>query len=114
MVTDLSAKDLCRIIEAGARFNLKSLKMGAVELEFADRGRLAIEDLPKTYQYDLPSPESAGAPNETKQEPKASIMESQLLEDARVSQLMVDDPVAFEQEMIDGFLGSRRQLNADT
>ena len=62
---------LCRIIEAGARFNLKSLKMGAVELEFAERGRLAIEDLPKTYQYDLPSPESAGAPNETKQEPKA-------------------------------------------
>lgn len=39
--------------------------------------------------------------------------DKETLDDVHLSQLMVDDPEAFEQQMIDGQLQGRRDLNEE-
>jgi hypothetical protein len=100
MVADFNSKDLCRIIEACNLNGVTKLKFGDVEITF---GPVATLDLPKiSPQIVYPEAREDQTPD------KMSPIQKDLLEEARTSQLLVDDPVAFEQEMIDGFMGTRR------
>jgi hypothetical protein len=101
-----SATEICAIIEACHKSGVSSLKMGDLSVEFyqvpqlrrnADAGR----DLPDggetlpgfVGEYEVDT--GAMPPIEFSDEDRA------LLEEARLAQLMTDNPAAYEQEVID-------------
>jgi len=106
-LSDFSVKDLCRIIEVCHKNGVSKLALGDLALEFS-------ENEPETLPQEYINP--VFGPNDTPVEAggKDRIEDEGLLEEARYSQLMIDDPVAFEQEMIDGMLRDERreQMNA--
>jgi len=91
-------EDICRIIEVSARAGVAKLKFGDVEVEFTpiapDLGYHAKVDPSQYITSEMATPDS-------EQKSGMTISDRELLEDMRRSQLMIDDPMAFEQEMID-------------
>lgn len=72
--------------------NIKNLKYGNLEIEFISNPA-PIAEVPKT----------AAAPDPVKK--MFSQHDDTELEDLRMNQLMIDDPAAFEQEIIDSHIG---------
>jgi hypothetical protein len=109
MAVSFSPKDICRMIEVSAHYGVAILKFGNVEITFKDSfvGPSAIVDQPKASSQDYSGPAS---PETVPQSEELSPLEKQSLEDMRWSQLMLDDPLAFETEMIDGFMGRTGRL----
>lgn len=102
MEVSFSSKDLCRIIETASKANVSTIKIGNLEVSFLPKSLPTIEDLSKTHSDAV---EQTSSPE---QKVSMTPVEKDLLEEARTSQLMVDDPLAFEQEIIDGFMGRNR------
>jgi len=87
--------NLCAIIEACAKGGVSQMKFGGIELYFF---RPEIKE-------DAPPPQVLGY-NAGPQVPdkKSASFDPDVLEDLRISQLMIDDPHGFEQEIIDSHL----------
>lgn len=91
------------ILEACARTGVATLKCGDIEVSF-------IQGLPQSYvnygqasQADLPNDLDFPA-SQASEQPRIENLDTSLLEDMRRSQLMIDDPLSYEQEMIDEHL----------
>lgn len=117
--TELSALEICRIIRECARSGVKDFSLGPLQLSFGPEGKLGL-------QKRVSSKSSLASPPETPQtslleaEPKevqASSPERELIEQFRDTQQLLEDPVGFEDQLIDedleeeGVLG--RGVNAD-
>jgi hypothetical protein len=83
----LPVKEICEILKVAQNTNVTSLKFGDLEISF---NRIA-EAPAKIHQTDL-SPASENSLKEVTRD---------LLEEAEDAQLLLDDPAAFEQRMID-------------
>lgn len=90
------ASDICAIIEACTKAGVVSLKWRDLEVTFQVPGLSATTDLPKTYMPEFAPPESGQA--------SIAMVDKDLLDDMRRSQLLLDDPAGFEQEVIDSHL----------
>ncbi len=101
----LSAGDVCAILDACMKSGASSLTFQGLHVEFSlDRS------LPRTAAlgFGVGRPEGeeealidAGGGIVKPAKVHFTPEEEQVLEDARLSQLMTDDPLAYEQEMID-------------
>jgi len=91
----LSVAKIIDIIDVCKSTNIKSLKYGPLELEFCEVSAAYGETRP----FDVETVQSTDDEDTTKT----------LEEDARLTQLMIDDPAGFEQEVID----SKGWLNAE-
>lgn len=103
----LTREDICAILEAGRRSGVSSLRYGDFSVEFqrAATGETfvpAFVDRPEggeTPLTDVPEQDPSKARVELSPE------EKQVLEDAHLGQLMTDDPLAYEQAVIDSTIG---------
>lgn len=103
-VASFSVKDICRIIEISAHSGVAVLKFGDIEITFRENGPSDIVDQPKA-PFQESSPQASG-----EQEPQAQVLspiQEELLEESYESQLLFDDPMAYEQMIIDGFSSGR-------
>lgn len=86
------------ILEACKNSGVVTLKCGELEVNFASPGLIPV-DLGVSAPYTLPNPSSpaplASVPQQTE------LIDKEMLEEMRLSQLMIDDPEQFEQEIID-------------
>lgn len=90
-------KELCKLIETAAAHGVSELKYADLSVTFGPKDRKGAEEtvyLPKEFSLDT----LASQDSEQSVPPQVS---HELLEDMRRSQLLIDDPMAFEQEMID-------------
>ena len=87
--------NLCAIIDACAKGGVSEMKFGGIEIYFF---RPEIKE-------DTPSQTVLGY-NAGPQLPdkKVASFDPDVMEDLRISQLMIDDPHGFEQEIIDSHL----------
>ena len=89
------------ILEACRKSGVVTLKCGDLEVNFASPGAFLVES-GVTAPFTLPN---LDAPARQDSEPmKTEPLDQDLLEQMRRSQLMIDDPLAFEQEVIDGHI----------
>lgn len=102
-------ESISSIIEACAKCGVMSLKWHDLEVTFAVPGQpVTAYDLPKTTFDGYASPASE---QELAVDPRVSTVDKELLEDMRRSQLMIDDPLSYEQEVIDAHI-RRGESNA--
>ncbi len=104
MVASFSVKDICRIIEISAHSGVAVLKFGDIEIKFRDNGPSAIVDQPKASLQES-SPQASGE-TEPQVQTLSPIQEDLLIESYE-SQLLFDDPMAYEQMIIDGYSSGR-------
>lgn len=104
-VKEFTAEDICRIIETAGAAGVAKLKFGDVEMDFspkvADLGAVAMPSLSNEVYSPIASPASEQT---LSIDDKIKTVDEELLEDMRVAQLMLEDPLAYEQEMIDAHL----------
>lgn len=106
------ATDICAILDSCHKNNVKTFKLGDLEIAFETSSVQARSDLSFVNQ---PVEEA---------NPEAKVNEAidlstlppheqvSLLEDLRMAQLMTDDPVSYEQEMIDANLNKQAEDDA--
>lgn len=98
--------DICRIIETASKSGVVKLKFHDVEVEFspssASLGTNALVDPSNYISSNMALPDS-------EQKDEFIIQDPAIIEQLRRSQLMIDDPMAFEQEMIDIQLEDERE-----
>lgn len=96
---------ICRIIETCAKLGVSTLKWGDLEVKFTSPsleyvGQEEPLDLSKNFTP-LTEPHESVSHDGTN---KSVLIDKALLEDIELSQLMLDDPMAFEQQMVDAEL----------
>ena len=95
----VSSKDLCLIIKTAASCNVSELQFGPLKVSFKPSSN------PLEAQYTSSTEGSTTSIAVDGFNPRTPLSEdNDLLESLRNTQLAIDDPLAFEQEMADGFL----------
>jgi hypothetical protein len=101
----LSAKDICQIIKECQGTGVSHIKLGDLSIEFhphrneaaadsgqnADHGPLVVNELDNNKSL-------------------STMMNDELLEEASVTQLMIDDPLAYEKFQMSKDIERNRQL----
>lgn len=106
--SDFKQESISAILEACSKTGVTSLKWRDLEVSFHVPGQPVIAyDLPKTTN-DGYAPQASG--HELTVDKNLSTVNRELLEDMEASQLMIDDPIAFEQLMIDAQLRQARHV----
>lgn len=104
-----STAEICRIIKLCRKNEVAGLRLGDFEVSFHKKAEKIVQkfvgsqsnvDLPKTIQSVTTSKPVVG-----KTEQEFGIQDQQTLRELEQAQLLIDDPVAFEQEEIDAALG---------
>jgi hypothetical protein len=101
-VKQFTPLSICLIIESAAKNGVAALKFGDLEINFSpkavEEGHSADIDLPKHLE---PIHATHASEQTLRIDDTLETVDKELLEDMRVTQLMFDDPLAFESEMID-------------
>lgn len=104
----LTARDLCRIIQESKNSGLASLKFGDLELQFHSQGPVDIQPttqsqswstLQQTTEEDVPQYTERGEELPKPLDETAELMDKLALEDIE-SQMMIEDPSAFEDAQL--------------
>lgn len=90
-----TAKELCEIIRAAKSTNLKVMRYRGLELEFG----LTLSDYADEFHVEPPR-QIPGTP-----EVEPTPEQKELLEELALDQLAIDDPTAYEKQLIDTQLG---------
>jgi len=96
--SDFSAKDLCRIIETCHTNGVSRIKVSGIEIDFGASVPFVVPD----YGPSLP----------VRAEGNDTVLDEGLMEQARLNQLIIDDPLGYEQEMIDSLTEQQRMSHA--
>lgn len=111
----LQPHQLCRIIEACKSANVASFELGPLKITFAQvvskvaesnaglQVQSQVDVGPITGSNEIESPTSL-----------VTIADREVLEDMQRSQLMIDDPVAFEALMVDDHMQRQGTANGGT
>ncbi len=103
-------RELPAILDACAKAGVATLKCGDIEVTFQTSAPFV-----QYPDYELPSqggltiPDSFTA-SQVSEQPRIETVDKDLLEDMRRAQLMIDDPLSFEQEMIDEYTRRDRDV----
>jgi hypothetical protein len=105
-----SAKDICAIIKTCSQSNVVEISVGGLKVCFGPEG-VGEKATPLASDLGLtptiPEP-SFGPPSEGR---LLSQEEREVIEELQNSQLMFDDPEAYEQQQIDKFMGNGAALD---
>lgn len=93
----MGTSDICRIIEACSINGVSRIKTAEFEIEFWPQSK--DEPEPQEYSWKKDEPGFLGAKDIFENTAPQSV-DKDMLEDLRLSQLMIDDPFGFEREMI--------------
>lgn len=97
--SNLRARDICAIIKSCSQNGVTVFRFGDLSLQFEpieiSRSPVAMPDWPKAPYH----PEASAVAQE-----KLEQVDKNLVEDMRLSQLLIDDPLGYEQEMIDAHM----------
>lgn len=101
-ISDFKEIDICNIIKACAESNVHKLQLGELSLEFKPVGIQGADVWSGvTHTPPLPLP---GTEVEKVEQIELSPEDKELLDDLDQVQTMMDDPVQFEQGIIDGYM----------
>lgn len=103
-VEGFKVDEILSIIERCDSHNVSELKLGAFELKFKT-GYKENVSLPNFIQH-------SNLPDSDAKFETPSPVDKELLEDVRLSQLMIDDPFGFEKELLNA--EAKRSINEDT
>lgn len=106
----LSAEDICVIIEACAKSRVSSLAYAGLSIQFDVASARAWENALAPGFVDQPEggeTPSGGSQGASVQSFPMSAEDKAILEESRLAQLMTDNPLAYEQEMIDAQISPR-------
>lgn len=96
------AADITAILETCLKTGVTSLKWRDLEVSFFVPGQPVMAyDLPKTT-FDGYAPQASE--QELSRDSAIGTVDKELLDDMRRSQLLIDDPLGFEQEIIDAHM----------
>jgi len=99
-IKELQANEICNIIKQCAKSGVKTLKLGGFEVEFRGWG---TNPSPAGMQVDTPSDSGTNASKPV--EPlELSEEDKQALQDLEDNQTMLDDPLQWEQDIIDSHM----------
>lgn len=111
---DLSAEEICRIIEACKLAGVQEIKTSGLSLSFLPPQTEVIVSSQTPITLDLPPSSESETPLETKTEKSTvDLMNEDSLDEAEEAQVMIDDPYSFEQMQIRRDI-ERNRLNAKT
>lgn len=96
VVEGLKIKELCDLVEVCALSGVKELKLGTIYITF---GQLAEHN--RTFVGTRSSRTSGETSMEDETDYEASYLEEIAGEEAQMAQILIDDPVAFEEEIMD-------------
>lgn len=110
-LSELSAVEICRIIRESAKSGVEQLTLGSLHIKFCPEGKLGQPKLDSNIS-------SLASPPETKADSSNLVLTSldeESMRDALESQILLEDPHAYEQAIIDSHLeeGRLRGDNAD-
>jgi hypothetical protein len=98
----LTGKEICNIIEVSAKSGVTELNLGDFRVSFKSEGtRLAVEAEPFNY---VGTQELANENKQQEEKFELSIAQERAKEDLELAQSMIDDPMGFEQEVIDSYI----------
>ena len=116
---EFSAKDICAIIKTCCQSNVLEITIGGLKVTFSGNIR---EDATPSLDDSSFAPTRPTMPSESTALPEGPLLppdgrllsqeEREIIEELQNSQLMFDDPEAYEQQQIDKFLGNGAALDA--
>jgi len=108
---DLSADDICRIIEACKQAGVQEFEHSGLKLSFLPRGPVEVE-----VPGQAPSPvvETGASEKPITTKTDLDLMDQDALDEAEEAQMMIDDPYAFERLQIQRDIERNRVVNGKT
>ena len=105
---DLSAEEICRIIESCKNAGVQDLEISGLKLSFLPRRNVeAVE--PGQATSVVPTTTSELTPKDATD---IELMDQSTMDDAEEAQLMIDDPLAFERIQIQRDIERNRFVDA--
>lgn len=110
----METESISSIIRAGAECGVAKLKFGDVEVTYRENFLFSASQnylIGPTENADLTKEDlitpllDSGHSQESKATHKGALVDRDLLDNMRLSQLMIDDPLGFEQAMINAEMG---------
>lgn len=99
-MTGFTSKDICSILRESNRCNVTELTLGSLHVRFAPSGSTRHVERDETESFLAPSNEMDEAPTVGPLEPASSVQKAVLQEFAE-AQILIDDPSAYENQLID-------------
>lgn len=96
--------NLCAIISACAKGGVSELKFGVVEVRFFKPTSTPTHDTPAMAIGAVTQIQEISAMPESGRPTSVNSFDRELLDDLRLSQLMIDDPQGFEREIVNSHL----------
>ena len=96
--------NLCAIISACAKGGVSELKFGVVEVRFFNPTSTPTHDTPAMAIGAVTQFQEISATPESGRPTSVNSFDRELLDDLRLSQLMIDDPQGFEREIVNSHL----------
>lgn len=102
--------DLCFIIESASRSNVSKLKLkdqnSEYEIEFFSKGPLVEQESAENLVTKAPILQSSEVPKSLSRDATVGLKE--IMEDFHRNDMMISNPLAFEQQMIDSYKESEQ------
>ena len=107
-----SVAEICRIIELSHKNGVSNLKLGDIEVSFHTKeprirnksGSERKPDLPETKSIQVTTSRPVVAQPDGRMTPRGFTISPEELEEYRKAQILIDDPVAYENAEIDAAL----------
>ena len=109
-INGLQGKDICAIIKACAAASVTELKVGDLEVKFGTTAAKEPEGTTAPYEGTHSLPPQLGTTEEDAQETEEQtfdLLQQRAIEDLAHMQNIIDDPLAFEDDMVDSFVHQR-------
>lgn len=100
MEIDFKDIDICNIIKACANSGVQQLSFGQLQISFKQVGIPAVD----VWSGMSHTPPVSGTTKEQVQKIDMTVQDRELLEELQETQTMMDDPVQWEQNVIDSFI----------
>lgn len=105
MVKNFTPEDICHIIETCAKVGVGRLKLTDIEISFRENflytpAQSYLNDPTENGDRRLDDRQLSPASPVSEQSQRASMVDPGLLEEARIADLMINDPAEYEREMI--------------
>lgn len=109
----VSVRELCSIIRVAASHNVSKLTLGDLSIEFVRLPSYSPLEEPVKVPLEFEAPETLQTVQQNPPVQGRIADEREILDDIRLSQMICDDPEAFEQEVIDGHLHGLRERDEE-
>lgn len=106
---DLSADEICRIIESCKNAGVQDLEITGLKLSFLPRRNVEVDQPGQASSVVTETTASELTPKDAKE---IDLMDQTSMDEAEEAQLMIDDPLAFERLQIQRDIERNRLVDA--